>query len=152
VGGAGYAVVGYLGKVVSLESAVIVNTSPKEFMAERLRQICAPLRGLIVSLGVKNVVIEKPVVYGNEISQAAAVKGDLHTLSFSVGAICLCCLEAGVSAENIELINPNQWKGQLSKGQVAERVYPLVDQHRFSLKSHSIDAAGIALWWLGMFV
>lgn len=81
---------------------------------------------------------------GSLKGNAAAVKGDLQKLTYSVGVIGRVCHAHSVG---LEVIPVSVWKGQLSKAVVKERIRRRYADIGVELcaSSHAIDAVGIGL-------
>lgn len=94
------------------------------------------------------LVIEYPTFQDTPRGRAAAVAGNINTLSMVCGYLCARLVS---SVETTELITPQRWKGMESKDVTKLRVlaHPIGKQlaeHR--LDHNAFDAAGLALWKL----
>lgn len=95
------------------------------------------------------VHIEYPAFFGGASGSMVARRGDLVKLAWIVGMIT----EKAIQHYWTPILVPvNDWKGQLPKEVVVERIkedYPEVEN--FNVKSHAWDAVGIGLYALGRF-
>lgn len=112
----------------------------------RAEEIRSAFRGVLAAVRPQWVVIEQPMLWlGSATSQASATHakagepGDLFKLAFLVGLLSGVVRDA--TNANAVLVMPHEWKGQLAKDHVLER---LAD---FGLKpkDHEADAMGMGL-------
>jgi hypothetical protein len=110
--------------------------------------MAAKLINILLPLPHSNVVIEFPM-YMESVSGLAASKGSTLKLAFLIG----CYAEALRKRKCVvQLITPMDWKGQLPKDVVINRVhrfYPKDECEEIGIKSHAYDAVGIGLWIRG---
>jgi hypothetical protein len=86
------------------------------------------------------VVMEFPALWASAVSAAAGAKGDLFKLSYLCGAL------SAQTGAVLVLVSPSDWKGQLPKDVVAQRV------RRYwrtlpKMSNHAMDAVGMGLSW-----
>lgn len=95
----------------------------------------------------KSVVCEMPQHMQSAGGQLSARAGSVIKLAMLVGAIRM------QFGENVELVTPQRWKGQLKKRIVEKRIRSKLPKTvaRLRPRSHSWDAIGIGLWKLGRF-
>lgn len=106
-------------------------------IAEEISQTFA---GIIAALNPDLVVIEFPELWsGNSTSHASTASGDLFKLAYLVGALAMSSSRY-VTALPV-LVTPGEWKGQLSKDMVLER---LAD-YGITAKNHEADAIGMGI-------
>ena len=77
---------------------------------------------------------------GSTRSVTAASTGKLMLLSYLVGGYCHICHLEGIS---FRIINPTEWKGQMSKEVVKRRVERALGQNFDN--EHIVDAIGLGL-------
>lgn len=95
------------------------------------------------------VTIELPSFYASSSGHMVAVRGDLIKLACIVGMFTRTAMEPGA---DVRLVEPNEWKGQLPKDVVIQRVrdrIPEIDK-KFAPKKDSWDAIGIGLYEHGL--
>lgn len=99
------------------------------------------------ALDARHFVIEMPMFMGSSGGLVTARSGALVKLTWFVGY-----LSARVRRWELDLVTPQQWKGQLSKQQVEIRIRRILkDFIPQDMKSHAVDAVGIGLYKLGRF-
>jgi Holliday junction resolvasome RuvABC endonuclease subunit len=105
--------------------------------------LTAQLKVLIDAYRPNHLIIEYPQLWaGNAVSMASASRGDLFSLSYLAGMFASL-----MPPENVVLIFPRDWKGQLSKDNVIKRLkkrWP-----RITYRNHQADAVGIGAALLG---
>lgn len=125
-----------------------VWTASKKINWQRAAQrIAALFNGYLLRRDVKRVVIEWPQLWtGSAKSMSSGTDGDLFKLSYLVGALDRC-FSSSHRDDIAILVPPNQWKGQLSKKVVLNRI-----EKRIGVRygDHEGDAVGIGLYLLGM--
>lgn len=96
--------------------------------------------------GCVGAYCEFPTFYDNPGGHMVAKRGDLGKLYYVIGAL-------GQVAERLdvpfELISVPEWKGQLPKAVVNNRIVQRIGA--LDIKSHSWDAVGIGLYAKGFF-
>lgn len=95
-----------------------------------------------VTKGANTVVMEFPEYHQSLGGTVTAKSGSLVKLSWFVGV-----LSGGLSYESLELVTPTQWKGQLPKNIVIQRIKKRMPEVK--AKSHDWDAIGLGLYWKG---
>lgn len=84
------------------------------------------------------LIIEYPTIWGGSLlSQTAATKGDISMLCYLIGVLSTLFL-----GSRVLLITPQEWKGQLPKRIVINRIkkiWPRLTQ----IRDHEADAIGI---------
>ncbi len=102
---------------------------------------CAWLRSVIQIHNINCVIIEQAEVWGGSArSQASATSGDLVKLITLIGRYDQVAAEE-CSADPV-LVTVKEWKGQLSKDAVKQRIRRAIDEE---YKSHDADAVGMGL-------
>lgn len=102
-------------------------------------------RGYIIGWKPQTVVIEWPEVWSDSgKSMASATKGDLGKLYFLIGGFAEACRRL-VPCEPL-LIAPREWKGQLPKEVVLDRVEKRLG---FRPRDHEGDAIGMGMAAMG---
>ena len=105
-----------------------------------IADICFWFAGLLESYNVETVVLEYQAIYQSAKGNAAAQKGDIQKLTYLTGGL------GHVSRLTVDtepaLVLPRQWKGQLPKDVVLDRV-----EEAFGIKcqDHEGDAVGMGL-------
>jgi hypothetical protein len=98
---------------------------------------------------VRRVFCEFPQYFASSKGHAATGKGDIYKLSCLVGVFAGCVWEYG---GEFNCILVNEWKGQLSKDAVIQRIgvrLPTLGSSGMHIESHSYDAIGIGLFAQG---
>ncbi len=97
--------------------------------------------------GTRAVVIEWPKPWvGSAKSRAATDSGNLLKMAFLIGQIEFVCRESGWACV---LVEPDEWKGNMSKTAVVSRIKRRLGG--WSPESHDADAIGMGLVAMGMF-
>jgi hypothetical protein len=99
------------------------------------------------------VYCEWPVIFRGGGSMAAEGSGSLIKLAYWVGHFAGVLSQKWPSVEFVP-VEPNEWKGQLSKKMVEQRLQTLLGGRlwlQLKPKSHAIDAVGIGCWARGIF-
>ena len=116
--------------------------------------VSATLLKLLQDNWVKRVAIEQPQIWtADSSSLASAARGDLFKLAVLVGDI-IGHLRVGLQNRvEIRLVTPNEWKGQLPKPVVMERVRTILGYNNPAcrLRDHETDAIAIGLYVFGVF-
>jgi hypothetical protein len=100
-------------------------------------------------IGDPLVLCEWPKLYESEAGQAAAAKGDLVKLAFTVGRIAELAYRRGFAFAAVPV---NDWKGTMDKDEVEHRIERVVGAEWCApFHSHVWDAVGIGLWYRGLF-
>jgi Holliday junction resolvasome RuvABC endonuclease subunit len=95
---------------------------------------------------IPSLYIEYPAFFGSAGGQVTAASGALVKLSWLVGLIC-----GGFHSSTKVFLTPvNEWKGQLPKSVVSQRIIAIDSQFK-KYKSHAHDAIGIGLYVRGDF-
>lgn len=118
-------------------------------LEERAGAIAAEIVWIANRNNVSRICCEYPAFFDSVSGQMVAKRGDLVKLTFLIGYIAGMLHEFG----KCELIPVNEWKGQLPKSVINERVKQILGEKRWNLlglKSHAVDACGIALFVLGL--
>lgn len=113
---------------------------------DTLNEECSPLRPV-------KVYCEWPVIFKGTGSMVAESSGSLIKLAYWVGYFAGVLSEKWSSVEFIP-VEPNKWKGQLSKEMVEQRLRKIIGEKlwaQLNPKSHAIDAIGIGCWAKGVF-
>ncbi len=96
------------------------------------------------------VYCEFPMKFDGAVG-VAAISGqvsDIAKLTFLIGTFSATCHRYGAQFIDVPV---NQWKGQLSKEAVANRIASRLEIHPNKYPSHANDAVGIGLWAKGVF-
>lgn len=92
------------------------------------------------------VILEFPQQMSN-LKGIAAQKGSVYRLAFLVGY-----LVRALEPMESEIVLPVEWKGQLPKAVVQDRVSRILGKQvceEQNIRTHAWDAVGIGLWRLG---
>lgn len=98
------------------------------------------------------VYVEWPTFFDSGVGHAVARRGDLGKLTFGAGYICGALGEC-FGCQTVP-VTVNEWKGQLPKAVVTERIKHLLGKNkcqRLGITSHAWDAVGIGLYAKGCF-
>lgn len=126
------------------ESSGVIHAQDKR-TGERCWQSCASeivhaFSGTLAALRPDLIVLEYPELWsGSATSHASAASGDLFKLAFLTGQLAMAAWS--VMAALPILITPAEWKGQLNKTIVLER---LAD-YGIKAKNHEGDAIGMGI-------
>lgn len=134
------------GKLVA--AGVLFCNSPAPFQ-ERAFVLARAVRDRSALYYSSRVVCEYPKFFGSAGGHMVAASGDLLKLTFLVGAIGGACIPLPFIP-----IGVNDWKGQLPKEVVEERInrrYGIPKMRDLGVKSHAYDAVGIGLYYLREF-
>lgn len=135
-------------------AAGVVETLPGRPWEDRtafvVRQLATAYTALQERTGVKHpvVVCEMMEFYQTGGGSAPWVTGDLQRILVLSGWFCG---RVRVPSSQAVFVRPSEWKGQLPKRVVVQRVTKLLGEKvckKLRLKSHMWDAAGIGLWYL----
>jgi len=130
-------------------AADVIRVRPTEYedgWIGHAAAIIALFRGILAAMKPSTVVLEMPQLWsGNAKSAASAAggegeTGDLFKLAYLVGGMGETA--NGLCGSLPILILPYEWKGQLSKEMVAERVERLIGKIP---KDHAADAIGMGM-------
>ena len=97
-------------------------------------------------------VIELPEVWGsNQKSYTSATRGDLGKLYVLCGMLYSVCSDIQ-TVESVQFITANEWKGQLPKKVVEQRIQRFIPNKlkQRKLTEHEVDAIGLGLYVLGV--
>jgi Holliday junction resolvasome RuvABC endonuclease subunit len=96
---------------------------------------------------IKEIYMEYPAYFSSVGGEMVAKRGDLAKLLWLVGLI-----HGMVHPTHVELVRVTDWKGQLPKAVVEERLRKLLGKsYPKDCKSHSVDALGIGMYVRGIF-
>lgn len=102
------------------------------------------------SFEVVEAYCEFPIFYASSPGgHMAAATGDLLKLTYSVG-----CLAGAIAPGHFHAIKVPDWKGQLSKRLVEDRIRKLLGNEKcdeLGITSHGWDAVGVGLYERGLF-
>lgn len=113
-----------------------------DLMTNALAQVIDRL-GVGTRGGLCEVFIESPETWGGSaISLAATMKGDIVKLAILVGGLTTMAHSYGL---RVHYTTPNEWKGQLTKEQVIQRLVTQYGQFVKDISNHASDAAGMGL-------
>lgn len=99
------------------------------------------------------ITCEMPEFQASATRSMGWARGDLQKLTYLVGAIGYMAHNATTNCV-MEPVPVSQWKGQLSKAIVTDRILQALGAAacgRLNIKTHAWDAVGIGLWRLGEF-
>ena len=143
------------GPVVLPVTAGIVQT-PKNLKGSYVQQVDALMKEIdCIAQGcrVAGVWCEEPQFFGNLLGRAAVT--DVLHISFMCGSLSEWSRERGAEFHPAPVM---QWKGNMSKHQVAQRIRNRYSKTPHGLRrlmspntSHDWDALGIGLWGQGRF-
>ena len=147
LGGTGYAVFNPNGALTGVGTIRVGRHDPLTY---RIRSVSILLRmHLPVSHVPLRVVIECPEFMGGTAKGSAASRGGAlvklaHVTGAIVGGFSMAC--------EVDLVTPGEWKGQLPKEVMRERLertMPRRDKARMQKESeHAWDAYGLGRWFL----
>ena len=127
---------------------VLFYTAAKDTWENRAQQYAQSIISISDDADCKTLYIEYPSFFDSVGGTMVAKTGDLLKLTFLVGIIC------GYASTNFVdyvLVPVNQWKGQLPKQIVTERIIRrLGEKQCLGIKTHAWDAVGIGLHALGI--
>lgn len=107
---------------------------------------------LAAGLSPSTAVLELPVVRMTDAKGlSAAARGDVVGLAYMAGM--MAAMLHAQEKTRIELATPAQWKGQLSKAVVEDRLTRVFGTRAASgepIQSHAWDAVGLAAWAHGL--
>jgi Holliday junction resolvasome RuvABC endonuclease subunit len=123
----------------------------EEVYPERIFNMCDSLYYILEPLNIWSVHIEKVGYFDSHLGQTAAKSKSLEKLVASYGAILQTIHWLGVKSEDIYEHEPNEWKGQLPKKIVEDRIKKLLPgiEKMDGLKTHAWDAVGVGLYAKG---
>ena len=102
------------------------------------------IKMLIAELKVATVICESMELWsGSAKSQASASKGDLFNLMYLVGYLGATVTHS--FSGTMRLLPPSEWKGQLSKAAVMNRIKKELGR---KYRDHEADAVGMCLYTL----
>lgn len=149
IGGTGYALFDEVNSKATVKNLVAPSltgtlTPPRnEQWDNKVWSLCSEFGGLVASTTPHTVVLEFPELFsGSALSHASAAKGDLFKLTFLIGGLAHVARE--MTGNLPVLMTPRDWKGQLPKKVVIERIqkaWPDLDQ----IHDHEGDAIGMGL-------
>lgn len=105
--------------------------------------LCSEFGGLVSSTEPSVIAIEFPELFsGSVVSHASAAKGDLFKLTFLIGGLAHVARE--LTGNLPVLMSPMEWKGQLPKQVVIERILAAWPELG-TVADHEGDAIGMGL-------
>lgn len=130
-----------------LKSVAIIRDRARD---DTLTNRCADLTNRLPDSPEQSdfVVIEMPQHMTNT-KGIAAQAGAVYKLTFLVGFLAA---RFDMSGATVHVVNPSEWKGQLPKDIVQQRVERILGKstcRELNIRSHAWDAVGIGLWALG---
>ena len=109
----------------------------------RAKEISFDFRISLIALKPQKVVFEVPGLWaGSAKSMASATRGDLFKEAMLVGMLMHAALE--LEGCDIYTVTPLEWKGQLSKQAVDNRIVRALGRRR-TFPNHVSDAVGMGL-------
>lgn len=127
----------------------VINPPSKQWQ-EKAHLIAEEIDIVCGMYQVHSVVIEFPSVWNTAKSEASAHKGDLFKLTYLIGLIAGIVqkrtMQYNPDIEIPLLVFPYQWKGQLNKDIVIERIQKKLG---IAVFSHDADAIGMGLGLTG---
>lgn len=131
------------------ECSGVIKIPKSEYVGSWLTHsssVVSAFRGMLSAYKPKTVVLESPALWsGNATSHASAISGrdgepgDLFKLAYLLGGLGLVVVE--VTGDQPILVMPYEWKGQLPKEVILERL----DSWGIKAKDHEADAIGMGL-------
>lgn len=124
---------------------------------EKLHYYCEFVERLAARVHATEIVLERPIYMQSAGGQVTAKTDSLVKLAMLVGALYV---RMPSTVGHCTLVTPNQWKGQLPKGIVIDRIQKQLNPLRLkalepsdpgSSATHDWDAIGIGLNHLGKF-
>lgn len=132
-----------------------IKSTPSDDWTDKLDDICNSLNSVLAGLGIgmrgsgcTRIYCETPAFFNSSHGRQVAEKGDLVKLSASFGTIAALSWYFNCSLIPISV---QEWKGQLDKKIVKERVLDLLPDIGKGCSSHIYDALGIGLYSKGLF-
>ena len=152
------------GKGENVPNRTGVYTPPRrvETWEGRLVHSCRATEQLMDAAGRElgkdcRVLVELPAYFASKGGTTVAKGGALVKLSITVGAVFYAATELGMQ---VDLIPVADWKGQLKKPVVVDRIWAYycskaappvaLENMQKNIKSHALDAVGIGLWARGL--
>ena len=99
------------------------------------------------------VIIEEPEFHQSGKGLASTGSGDTFKLATLVGMLVQSIDGIDTGPVTFKLVSPKEWKGQLPKDIVIERIKAVYASQGIAapdIQSHSWDAVGIGLWHMGL--
>jgi len=114
----------------------------------RLRNLCMLFKAYVIEpYAPTKAIIEMGQFFESEGGQLCARRGDLAKLLLATGAL-YGMLRTHCNT-GIVLVKPSQWKGQLPKKIVEQRIRRILGSklcEQLDIQSHAWDAVGVGLW------
>ena len=142
LGGTGWA---YFTKRATVPARTGVLKAPRDKpWVYRARHLSMQFACVCKRARARVVVLEFTQMFGGAVSQAAARRGNLFQLTFLTGLLAAEAFRCGAV---VELIKPQEWKGQMDKRTVNARIKRAIGE---TYKNHEADAVGIGLHLAGV--
>ena len=130
-----------------IDCGCVKGIKKNENWQDRAYYVVGALTKVFDEYGTRVVVVEWPELWtGSSRSQTAAERGDIIKLAHLCGEIDYCCRESGFKCV---LVRPSEWKGQLGKQAVINRIKRRLNN--WSPTSHDADAVAMGLVAMGVF-
>lgn len=131
-----------------LVEAGVIKPSRKNYSwEERGNMVVEKISEIKSRFNIREACIEMPSYFASAGGAMVAARGDLVKLTWLVGLIY-----GLFPFGKCKLVKVNEWKGNLPKNVVIQRLKKLMAPEDFKrLSSHSYDAAGIGLYMKGDF-
>ena len=127
---------------------VLFYTAGKDDWDRRALEYAYSIQLICDDAGSTQLFVEYPSFFDTAAGTMVAKKGDLLKLTCLVGVMCGWMESKSVKTS---LVPVNQWKGQLPKQIVTERIIRYLGEKQcLGIKSHAWDAVGIGLHALGI--
>lgn len=121
----------------------VIRAPKNEQWDNRVWSYCSMFNGVLTATGAKLAVFEFPELFsGSSQSHASAAKGDLFKLTYLVGGLADRARER--TGKLPILITPMDWKGQLPKDVVIDRIKDAYGED-YKVRDHEGDAIGMGL-------
>lgn len=134
------------GKDVRPHQTMVFTASKKLTWPERVATLVNNVNLEFQFSSFDTLAIEWPEVMGGAVGNAAAKRGDVTMLAYSVGSFASIAESFGLK---VQLVPVREWKGQLSKDVVEKRITRAIKGIYSTcgqlIKTHAWDAVGIGL-------
>jgi hypothetical protein len=135
---------------VEIAAAHVVDLGPndKRPFDKQIENLIYALEIFAAPFKITEVACEYPIFFQNRRGMDTAAKGNLVEMAYCVGCVSGWARSFGATFIPVPVTD---WKGQLPKPVVNERIAARIDTSLLSKKSHDWDACGIGLYVKGKF-